>query len=121
MKMTIAISAMLLAVIALTYLSMWQMKNIDTGGKLLNRELFFFLVVYGLLIFFFLNPTITLSFRYCFSQSGKLMAPQLIYSATGVISPLIITWLIFGETPSKGIIAGSFFAIISVLCVLFWK
>ncbi len=121
MKMTITISVILLAVIILTYLSMWQMKNIDTGGKLLNRELFLFLAAYGLLIFLFLNPAIVLSFRYCFSQSGKLMVPQLIYSATGVISPLIITWLIFGETPSKGIVAGSFFAIISVICVIFWK
>ena len=111
----------LMAIVVLTYMNMWQTKNIDTQGKILNGELLRFLVWYGLIIFFFVNPIIVLSFRYIFSFYGKLMIPQLAYLATTIISPLIIAWLIFHEIPSKGVIAGTFFAVISILCVVFWK
>ncbi len=112
---------MMTAAIVLTYLNMWQAKNIDTQGKILNGDLTRFLIWYGLIIFFFVNPVFVLSFRYAFSFSGKLMVAQLAYLAATIISPLVITCLFFQETPSRGILAGTFFAVISVLCVLFWK
>ncbi len=121
MKLILGTLLMLIAMVVLTYMNMWQTKNIDTQGKILNGELLRFLVWYGIVIFFFANPIIVLSFRYIFSFYGKLMIPQLAYLATTIISPLIVVCLIFHETPTKGIIAGTFFAIISVLCVLFWK
>jgi len=120
MKLAIAAMLMMVAMIMLTYLNFWQTKNIDQT-KIISVDLLKFLVWYGLIIFFLVNPTIILSFRYCFSVSGKLMMPQIIYMATTVISPLIISWLIFSETPTKGVIAGTIFAIISVFCVIFWK
>ena len=116
-----AIIFMLLATIGFTYFNMWQAKNIGMGKNFLNREIVTFLIIYGLVIFFFINPAIVLSFRYCFSFWGKLMIPQIIYFAATIITPLAISWLIFSEMPSKGVLAGTFFAIVSVFCVLFWK
>lgn len=120
-KLAIAAMLILLATVVLTHLNMWQIKNIDTQGKILNRELLWFLLWYGLIIFLFVNPLIIFSYRCYFSFSGKFMVPQLIYFAAIIISPLILTWLISSEMPSKGVLVGTFFAIISVFCVLFWK
>ena len=120
MKLILATLLMLTATIVLTYLNMWQTKN-DTQGKILNGEILRFLIWYGLIIFFFVNPVIILSFRYAFSFSGKLMIAQLVYLAASVISPLIIALLVFHEMPSKGVIAGTIFVTIGILCVEFWK
>lgn len=121
MKLVIAAIFILLATFILTYMNMWQIKNVDTQGKILNWSLLRFLIWYGLVIFLFVNPMITLSYRYYFYFSGKFMVPQLLYFAATIISPLILAWLIFSEIPSKGVLAGTFFAVVSVLCVLFWK
>jgi hypothetical protein len=121
MKLTIAAIFILLATIVLTYMNMWQIKNVDTQGKILNGPLLRFLIWYGLIIFFLVNPMIVLSYRYYFSCFKEFMVPQLLYFAATIISPLILAWLVSSETPSKGVLAGTFFAVISVLCVVFWK
>jgi len=121
MKVFFVILPMLIAMSLLAYLNLWQIKNIDTGGQLLNKEMIKYLIFTGFLTFFFINPVIILTFRYGFSLFKKALAPQLIYQATPIISALIIAWFIFHEIPSKGTLAGTFFAILSVLCVMFWK
>jgi hypothetical protein len=121
MKAFLAILTIMAATIAITYLNFWQIKNIDTAGKLFNRDLILFLLVYGLLLLFFINPALVMGFRLGFSAFQKSLIPQFVYQATAVISPLIIAWMIFQEMPQKGTLVAAILSVISIFCVIFWR
>jgi hypothetical protein len=121
MKASLVILPLGAAITLLTYLNFWQMKNIDTQGKIINGDLLLYLVVSGLILFFFVNPVIVLTYRYGFSLWNKSLAPQFIYQSLPIACSLIIAWSLFREIPSNGTLAATILSIASILCIIFWE
>jgi hypothetical protein len=120
MKVLMMILPLATAITILTYLNMWQMKYV-APGKILNRDVLLFLIWYGLIIYFLVNPVIVLTFRYGFQIWQKVLAPQFIYQALPIACSLIIAWCFFREVPSKGTLAATILSVISIFCIIFWK